>query len=451
MSTPSPADAPIDLRLLPRSARVDARGRVAIAGVDVAELAGEFGTPLYVYDEDELRARCAEYRTAFGDGAVSYASKAFLCTAMAELVDEAGLQLEVASGGEGYVARRAGFPAARMVLHGNNKSDDELRFALREGFGRVVVDSFDELARIEALVADGLPSPKVLIRITPGIEAHTHEHIATGADDSKFGFTVSTGAALRAALLAVESEAIDLVGFHCHIGSQIFTLDAFGLAAVSAAQLAADVHRATGHLVDELNLGGGLGVPYTSDDLGAPSIAEFGAFVRDRHAAACADAGLPSVPALTVEAGRSIAGPPGITLYTVGTIKEIAGVRTYVAVDGGMSDNPRPATYGARYEAFLPARAGADRPFVATIAGKHCEQGDLLVRDAHLPADVEVGDVLATPVTGAYAASMASNYNLLPRPAVVFVQAGTARVVVRRETFDDLVSRDVALGEQTEA
>ncbi len=437
---------------MPRSASVDARGRVSIAGVDLASLAGEYGTPLYVYDEDELRARCAEYRVAFGEGAVSYASKAFLCAAMAQLVDDEGLQLEVASGGEAFVARRAGFPAARMVLHGNNKSSEELRFALTEGFGCVVVDSFDEIARIEALVAEGLPAPKVLIRITPGVEAHTHEHIATGADDSKFGFTVSTGAALAAAVQVLQSRAMHLVGFHCHVGSQIFALEAFALAATRAAQLAADLYAASGHLVSELNLGGGLGVPYTADDLDdVRSISEFASFVREHYERACTAAALPSMPNLAVEAGRSIVGPAGITLYTVGTIKEITGVRTYVAVDGGMSDNPRPATYGARYEAFLPDRVTVARPFVATVAGKHCEQGDLLVRDAHLPADVAIGDVLATPVTGAYAESMASNYNLLPRPAVVFVRDGVARVVVRRETFEDLVSRDAVVRDKTEA
>lgn len=444
--------APIDLGLLPRSARLDDAGRLLVGGCDVEELADVFGTPLYVYDEGELRARCREYADAFGGDNVSYASKAFLCTAMARLVAQEGLQLEVASGGEAFVARRAGFPAARMALHGNNKSDAELRTALTEGFGHVVVDSFDELARIERLVADGCPPPTVLLRVTPGVEAHTHEYIATGADDSKFGLTVSSGAAREAALHAVKSGAMHLAGFHCHIGSQIFALESYVLAAEVVTRLAAEVRDATGHRVEELNLGGGLAVPYTADDLDAPSIADFGAALRDGFAHACASAGLDPAPRLCVEAGRSIAAPSGLTLYTVGTIKEIrlAGgeLHTYVAVDGGLGDNPRVALYGAQYEAFLPARAGDERPFVATVAGRHCEQGDLLVTDARLPAGLQLGDVLATPVTGAYGHSMASTYNQMPRPAVVFVDEGRARVVVRRETHDDLVARDARLDEE---
>jgi diaminopimelate decarboxylase len=438
-------DAPLDLGLLPRTATVDDAGRLAIDGVDLEALAREHGTPLYVYSETELRARAQEYRDAFGPDAVSYAGKAFLCGAMARLVADEGLHLDVATGGELQLALHAGFPAAHIVFHGNNKSDDELHLALERGVGRIVADSFDELDRIDALVTAGATAPaRVLVRVTPGVEAHTHEYIATGADDSKFGFTVSNGSARDAALRVVKSEAMHFAGFHCHIGSQILVLESFARAAAVVASLAADVVRATDVPVPEINLGGGLGVPYTADELDAPTIAEFGRETRAHFADACATFALDPVPALTVEAGRSIAGPAGVTLYTVGTIKEIPGVRTYVAVDGGMSDNPRPATYGAAYEAAVPARASAPRPLVATVAGKHCEQGDLLVRDAHLPADVAVGDVLVTPVTGAYGHSMASNYNLVPRPAVVFVRDGHARVVVRRETFDDLVAREVA-------
>jgi diaminopimelate decarboxylase len=439
---------PLDLRLLPRTATVDDAGRLAIDGVDLEALAREHGTPLYVYSESELRARAAEYRDAFGSDAVSYAGKAFLCGAMARLVADEGLQLDVATGGELQLALHAGFPSARIVFHGNNKSDAELQVALERGVGRIVADSFDELDRIEALVAagagpvQGAPA-RVLVRVTPGVEAHTHEYIATGADDSKFGFTLSNGSARDAALRVVKSEAMHFAGFHCHIGSQILVLESFARAAELVAGLAADVVRATDVPVPEINLGGGLGVPYTADDLDAPSIAEFGRETRANFADACATFALDPAPVLTIEAGRSIAGPAGVTLYTVGTIKQIPGVRTYVAVDGGMSDNPRPATYGAAYEAALPARVTAPRTLVATVAGKHCEQGDLLVRDAHLPADVAVGDVLVTPVTGAYGHSMASNYNLVPRPAVVFVRDGQARVVVRRETFDDLVVRDL--------
>jgi len=437
------ADAPLDLRLLPRTAVVDTGGRLTLDGCDLEQLAREHGTPLYVYSETELRARCGEYRDAFGADAVAYAGKAFLCRAMARLVADEGMHLDVATAGELHVALHAGVLADRIVFHGNNKSTDELRTALDAGVGRIVADSFDELDRIEALVAEGSAAPRVLIRVTPGVEAHTHEYIATGADDSKFGFTVAHGSAREAALRADKSDAMSFAGFHCHIGSQILVLESFARAAAVVARLAAEVERATGAPVAEINLGGGLGVAYTAAELAAPTIAEFGAEVRANFADACASFGLDPAPRLTVEAGRSIAGPAGVTLYTIGTIKEIPGVRTYVAVDGGMSDNPRPATYGAVYEAAIPSRIGAARPLVATVAGKHCEQGDLLVRDAHLPADLAVDDVLVTPVTGAYGYSMASNYNLVPRPAVVFVRNGQARVVVRRESYDDLVARDV--------
>jgi diaminopimelate decarboxylase len=442
-------DAPIDLRLLPRSARVDSGGRLSIAGCDLADLAQTYGTPLYVYDEGELRARCGEYADGFGPGAVAYAAKAFLCLAMAHLVADEGLHLDVATGGEAHVAHRAGFPSERMVFHGNNKSEFELRLALALGVGRIVVDGFDELDRLETLVAGGLPSPRVLLRVTPGVEAHTHEYIVTGTDDSKFGFTVANGTALEAATRAAKSDAMHFAGLHCHIGSQILALGSYARAVSVVVELAAQIGDATGVSVDEINLGGGLGVPYIVDDLDAPSIADFARFVRDAYDDACSAVTLEPRPRLCMEAGRSIAGPAGITLYTVGAIKEIAGVRTYVAVDGGMSDNPRPSTYGAIYEVFLPARADAARPFVASVAGKHCEQGDVLVTDAHLPAHVALGDVLATPVTGAYASSMASNYNLVPRPAIVFLRDGSARLVVRRETLEDLVARDqVAAGPQ---
>ena len=439
------ADAPLDLALLPRTASVDADGRLAVDGVDLEALAREHGTPLYVYSETELRARAAEYRDAFGADAVSYAAKAFLCGAMARLVEEERLHLDVATGGELEIALHAGFAASRVVFHGNNKSDAELRRALEVGVGRIVADSFDELDRIEAIVADGAGVARVLVRVTPGVEAHTHEYVVTGADDSKFGFTVSNGTARDAALRVVKSRAMHFAGFHCHIGSQILVLESFARAAEVVVDLAAEVARAVDVPVPEVNLGGGLGVAYTAAELDPPSIAEFGRQTRATFAAACTAAGLDPAPALTIEAGRSIAAPAGVTLYTVGTIKQIPGVRTYVAVDGGMSDNPRPATYGATYEAALPARITSPRPFVATVAGKHCEQGDLLVRDAHLPADVAIGDVLLTPVTGAYGHSMASNYNAVLRPAVVFVRDGQARVVVRRETFADLVARDVAV------
>ncbi len=433
--------APIDLDLLPRNTRLDGSGRASVGGCDLESLAASYGTPLYVYDEDDLRERCREYVAAFGVDRVAYAGKAFLCVAMARLIAEEGLNLDVATGGELHVALHAGFPPQRLVFHGNNKSDEELAAALDAGVGRIVIDSFDEIDRLDALVAGGRPSPTVLVRVTPGVEAHTHEHIETGVEDSKFGLSLERGEALAAARRIAADGHLHLAGLHCHIGSQVFSLDSYARAAQKMAGLVHTVEEVTGAPVEEVNVGGGLGVRYVSDDA-PPSIARYAEVVQEGLASALADAGVRSAPRLTVEPGRSIAGPPGLTLYRVGTIKEIPGLRTYVAVDGGMSDNPRPSLYGARYEAFVPSRATAERPLVATVAGKHCEQGDVLVHDAHLPADLRVGDVVATPCTGAYGVSMASNYNRMPRPAVVFVRDGVARVVIGRETPDDLLRHD---------
>jgi diaminopimelate decarboxylase len=431
--------APIDLRLLPATAVVSPDGRLSIGGCDLGELAARFGTPLFVYDETHLRARCREYVAAFGAGGVAYAGKAFLCRAMVRLVAEEGLHLDVATGGELHVALSAGFPPKRIVFHGNNKSDEELAAALGAGVGRIVADSFAELDRLEALVKGGKSVPRVMLRVTPGVEAHTHEYIETGTEDSKFGFPVRPGDALEAARRVAASPHLELAGLHCHIGSQIHVLQSYAAAAGIVVGLAAEVEAATGPgAIKELNLGGGLGIAYHDGDE-PPTVAEYAAVLQRALDEALADAGLAQRPALLVEPGRSIAATAGVTLYRVGTIKEIAGVRTYVAVDGGMSDNARPATYGARYEAFLPERVTAERPLVATVAGKHCEQGDLLVRNATLPADVAVGDLLCTPATGAYGYAMASNYNKVPRPAIVFVRDGNVRLVVRRETLDDLL------------
>jgi diaminopimelate decarboxylase len=432
---------PIDLALLPRTATVSPEGRLAVGGCDLEALADEFGTPLFVYDESEMEGRCAEYAQAFGGDHVAYAGKAFLCRALVRLVDDAGLLLDVSTGGELHIALTAGFPAARLVFHGNNKSTAELHRALDAGVGRVVVDSFDEIGRIEALVAGGLPRPTVLVRVTPGVEAFTHGHVETGMEDSKFGFTAGNGAALEACRRVAASDAMHFAGLHAHIGSQITRLDPYALATSVVGGLMGEVEAAAGTTIGEMNLGGGLGVRYTTDDPEI-SVADYAAALREALDTACRLPGVRSTPRLLVEPGRSITARAGVTLYRVGTIKEIPGVRTYVAVDGGMSDNPRPTMYGTRYEAFLPASVAAPRPRTVTVAGKHCEQGDVLVRDAHLPDHVIVGDVLATPVTGAYGYSMASNYNAVPRPAVVFVRDARARVVVRRETEDDLLARD---------
>ena len=420
---------PLPQHLLPQTAAIDADGRLSIGGCDLVSLAEEFGTPLFVYDEAHLRARCREAVAAFGDG-VTYASKAFLCVAMARLAHEEGMHLDVSTGGELHVALAAGVPAERLVLHGNNKSIPELRRAREVGVGRIVVDSFDELDRLALLHAEDGIVPKVLIRATPGVEAHTHEFVRTGQVDSKFGFGVPAGDAARAVGRAQDSPAVELVGVHMHIGSQVFVADFFH----QAVEVVAPWVREMG--LPELSIGGGLGVAYV-DGEEAPTITEWGTAI----VSACREAGVDA--RVSAEPGRSIVAQAAVTLYTVGTIKDVPDVRTYLSVDGGMSDNPRPVLYGSGYESFLPRSAAAARPRRVTIVGKHCESGDVLVREAQVPADVAVGDVLATPVTGAYGHSMGSNYNKVLRPAVVFVADGKARVVVRRETLDDLLRHDV--------
>jgi diaminopimelate decarboxylase len=430
-----------DFSLLPASASVDANGRASIGGCDLVELAREYGTPLFVYDEIEIRARARAYRAHFGDG-VAYASKAFLCTAMARLVDDEGLHIDVATGGELFVALHAGFPAERIVFHGNNKSEAELRTALDAGVGRIAVDSDAEITRLDELVAAGHRAPRVHVRVRPGVEAHTHEYIETGTEDSKFGFGLDNGEALAAARRIVERGALQFAGIHCHIGSQVFRLDSFARSVDKMVGLIQAIEAETGATLDELNLGGGLGVRYLPEDA-PPTIDEYGTTLQKAVAAALKEHRVRSQPRLLVEPGRSMVAPAGITLYTVGTIKAIPGIRTYVAVDGGMSDNLRPVTYGARYEAFVPARVTSERSLTVTIAGKHCEQGDIVVRDATLPSDLALGDIVATPVTGAYGQAMSSNYNKVTRPAVVFARDGRAQLVVRRETEMDLVRLDV--------
>ena len=422
---------PLPRHLLPITAAVDDAGRLRIGGCDVLDLAAEHGTPLFVYDEAHLRARCREAVAAFGDG-VAYAAKAFLCLAMARLAHEEGMHLDVSTGGELHVALAAGVPPDRLVLHGNNKSLDELRDARQAGVGRIVIDSFDELDRLAALHAEDGLRPTVLVRATPGVEAHTHEFIRTGQVDSKFGFGVAAGDAARAVGRAQDSPAVELVGVHMHIGSQVFVADFFH----DAVEVVAPWVRDMG--LPELSIGGGLGVAYVEGEE-APSITEWGTAI----VSGCRDAGIQA--RVAAEPGRSIVAQAAVTLYTVGTIKEVPDVRTYVSVDGGMSDNPRPVLYGSGYESFLPRATDAPRPKRVTIVGKHCESGDVLVRDAQVPDDLAIGDILATPVTGAYGHSMGSNYNKVLRPAVVFVGEGQSRVVVRRETLDDLLRHDVPL------
>ncbi len=419
----------LPLGLLPDNAAVDRNGCLSIAGCDALELAREFGTPLFVYDEAHMRERCRQARAAFS-GSVAYASKAFLCLAMARLVHEEGLDLDVSTGGELYVAQAAGVPGERLVMHGNNKSSAELAAAVEAGAGRIVVDSFDELDRLEALHAACGTRPKVLLRITPGVEAHTHEYVTTGVDDTKFGFTASTGLADAAIRRAEQADSVALVGLHAHIGSQVFELSSFQ----RAVEVIAGFARPYG--LPELSLGGGLGVAYVEGE-SAPTIAEW----ADAIGGACAAAGF-TAP-VSVEPGRALVAAAAVTLYEVGTIKDLAGIRTYVAVDGGMSDNPRPVLYGSGYETFLPRAADRNRDKAVRVVGKHCESGDLLVRDGQVPDDIAVGDILATPVTGAYGHSMGSNYNKVLRPAVVFARDGDACLVVRRETCEDLLRNDV--------
>jgi diaminopimelate decarboxylase len=427
------ATAPLQRNLLPRTSSVDEKGHLHVGGIDVLELAEEFGTPVFVYDEAHLRHACREAVGAWGDG-VAYAAKAFLCRAMARLAHEEGMHLDAASGGELHVALSAGVPPERIVLHGNNKSTEELATALDLGVGRVVVDSFDEIARLGGLLESSPPQiarPKVLVRVTPGVEAHTHEFVRTGQEDSKFGFSVSSGAATEAVAALELLPGVELVGVHAHIGSQVFDTSSFEQAAEVLGTFFAPLG------LPELVVGGGLGVPYVNGE-SAPTQRDW----ADATRAACAKAGVDPATRISAEPGRSIVATAALTLYSVGTVKHLPGIRTYVSVDGGMSDNPRPVLYDSGYEAFLPRAIPAPRPRPVRVVGKHCESGDLVVPEAFVPDDLEVGDILATPVTGAYGYAMASNYNKVPRPAVLFVADGTARVVVRRETFDDLTRLD---------
>ena len=421
----------LDRRLLSDTAEVGADGMVRVGGCSVAEVAAEFGTPVFVYDEAHLRARCREAVDSFGPERAIYATKAFLCRAMARLAHDEGMLLDVASGGELHVAMSAGVPASSCTLHGNNKSVTELRHAIEVGVRHVIVDSFDEMDRLDRLAADGVgPTPSVVLRITPGVKAHTHEFIATGQDDSKFGFNLGNGDAMRAVDRARRSSSMELVGVHCHIGSNVFEASSFAKAAEVMANFAVPLD------LPELVLGGGLGVAYVAGEE-APTISHWANVLLD----ACEALGVRSN--VSVEPGRAIAAAAAMTVYTVGTVKTIPGVRTYVSVDGGMSDNPRPVLYGSGYESFLPRSVDDPRELTARLVGKHCESGDVLSFEAQLPADTAVGDLLAMPVTGAYGHSMGSNYNKITRPPVVFCADGDARLVVRRESFDDLLATDV--------
>jgi diaminopimelate decarboxylase len=418
--------------------------------VPVTDIAAEFGTPVFVIDEDDFRTRCREIAAAFGSGEhVRYAAKAFLCTEIARWVDEEGLALDVASGGELAVALHADFPAERIALHGNNKSVDELTTAVKAGVGHIVLDSMTEIERIDEIAGAAGVVQDVLVRVTVGVEAHTHEFISTAHEDQKFGLSLASGAAMDAVRRVFATDHLRLVGLHSHIGSQIFDVAGFELAAHRVIGLLRDVVAEFG--VDKtaqisiIDLGGGLGISYLPHDDPPPMddlAAKLGAIVRKESAAV----GLP-VPRLVVEPGRAIAGPGTITLYEVGTVKDVAisqtAHRRYVSVDGGMSDNIRTSLYAAEYDARLVSRLSDAPPALARIVGKHCESGDIVVRDTWVSDDVTPGDLIGVAATGAYCYSMSSRYNLLGRPAVVAVRDGKARLILRRETVEDLLSLEV--------
>ena len=432
----------LDPAVWPMTAGRDDDGVMHIGGLRADALAAEFGTPLLALDEADFRGRCAQFRTAFGaDTTVNYAGKAFLSKAVVRWVQEAGLSLDVCTGGELAVAQAAGFPAEKITFHGNNKTVGELRRALAWGVGRIAVDSHEEIERLGLVALQSQVRQRVYVRVTPGVEAHTHEYVSTGQEDQKFGFSLSSGDAEAAVAQVLASPSLELVGLHAHIGSQIFDTAGFRLAAQRLIGLLARIRDAHDVELPELDLGGGFGIAYTSED--APlDITELAERMKALVAKACADAGL-RVPHLAVEPGRAIAGPGTVTIYEVGTVKDLPGLRTYVSVDGGMSDNIRPALYGARYTVALASRSSAAPAHVVTVVGKHCESGDLVAPDVLLPSDVRPGDLLALASSGAYHRSMASNYNHVPRPPVVAVRDGQARIIVRRETEADLLTLDL--------
>ncbi len=451
LPTDGVGSAPADLNALdplvwPQNFRRRDDGVCTLAGLDVRDLAAEFGTPAYLLDEADFRSRARAYAESFAGSDVFYAGKAFLCGAVARWVAEEGLGLDVCSAGELAIALRAGFPTERIAFHGNNKSSAELATALDAGVGRIVVDSFAEIVRLADLARERGVRARVQVRVTVGVEAHTHEFIATAHEDQKFGFSLAGGAAAEAVRRILMLPSLELVGLHSHIGSQIFDTDGFEVAASRLVGLASAIRDEHGVELPELDLGGGLGIAYTSDD----DPADVSAMAKSLVAIverACASAGL-AVPRLSVEPGRAIAGPGTVTLYEVGTVKPVAvgsggATRAYVSVDGGMSDNIRTALYDAAYTAALVSRASDAPPALSRLVGKHCESGDIVVRDLYLPADIAPGDLVAVAATGAYCRSMASNYNLLGRPPVVAVRDGQARVIVRRETDEDLARLDV--------
>lgn len=424
---------------------VNEKGHLTIGGVDTVDLANEYGTPAYILDENVIRENCRTYRRAaeeyFGADALPlYASKALCFTGIYKIAAEEGMGVDCVSGGELYTARAAGFPAEKIYFHGNNKTDRDIRDAMDMGVGTFVVDNHDELSAISAEAQRRGITQRILLRITPGIDPHTHRAIVTGNVDSKFGNPIVTGQAMDIVKAALNTKSVRLVGLHCHIGSQIFDIEPFADAADIMVRFIADIKRECGFDVEELNLGGGLGVRYTEYDREI----DYAAAIRDIAAIVtgyCKDNGI-RMPRVILEPGRSLVAAAGITLYTVGSVKEIKGFRTYVSVDGGMPDNPRYALYQSQYTALIANRANEEKTQRVTIAGRCCESGDLLGEDMALQ-NAQRGDILAVLVTGAYNYSMASNYNRLPRPPVIMVKDGKARVAVKRETYDDIIANDV--------
>ncbi|MDK8768823.1 diaminopimelate decarboxylase [Corynebacterium freneyi] len=427
----------------PRNASRGDDGVVSIAGVKLTDVAERFGTPVMVVDEDDFRSRCRDMAAAFGGPErVHYASKAFLTRTVARWVDEEGLSLDVASLNELRIALMADFPAERITAHGNNKDDEFLRACVVEGVGHVVLDSDQELERLEVIAGEEGRAQRVMVRVKPGIEAHTHEFIATSHEDQKFGFSLASGSAYRAAEAAVKAEHLDLVGLHCHVGSQVFDARGFTAAADRVLELYSRIHDELGVVLPELDLGGGYGIAYTEDE----EPLDVDAVARELLAAVArtaAELGI-DAPTVLVEPGRAIAGPGTVTVYEVGTVKDVTvaeGVtRRYLSVDGGMSDNIRPALYGSLYDARLVSRMAEGRPTATRIVGSHCESGDILIRDAEYPDDIRRGDLVAMAATGAYAYAMASRYNAFSRPAVVSVRDGVVTPMMRRETIQDFLA-----------
>ena len=437
----------LDRRLWSDTVDRGTAGELVVGGLPASTIVQQCGSPVYVIDEVDFRGRALSWKKAFEGWNVYYAGKSFLCSTIARWVAEEGLSLDASSHGELVVALRAGFDPGRIALHGNNKSTEELRFALEAGVGRIVVDSSDEITRLERLTAELGTTARVLIRVTTGVEAHTHEYIATAHEDQKFGLSITGGQALVGMVRCFHAPGIELMGIHSHIGSQIFDTNGFEVAARRTLRLMAQFREATGVMLTELDLGGGFGIAYTADD--SPSTAsDLARGLKEIVAHECRGFGLDE-PVLSVEPGRAISGPAGTALYTVGTVKtvEIGGghSRRYVSVDGGMSDNIRPALYAAEYSAVLANRASQARPLLSRVVGLHCEGGDILVRDVFLPGDVRAGDLIAVPASGAYSRSMASNYNHTPRPPVVAVRDGRITTLIHRETLDDLLALDAGL------